>query len=407
MIHYMSIQGVGDAWVGNELNVMRKAGIPVVLHALRRSSRKLFDSPWANEMLGNTRFIYPIPPLGFIASVLMAPFLFGSSFFSALGNALFGERENFRNRVVALLHLFVAAHWARGLRGEKVTHIHSQWIHSGGSIAFYGSWLLGVSFSFTGHAADLFRERVALKDKIRRAEFIVCISDFHRNFFIKEGADPAKLIIGYCGINLDLYKPKPEGTPKNPKLEIRSSGRLVEKKGFNHLIAACGILRDRNVDFQCVIGGNGPLFAELSKQVADLKLEKYVKLTNQEITQEAIPQFMYEGDIYCLPCVWAKDNDVDGLPQMLMEAMACGLPAISTRLVGIPNLIIHEKTGLLCEPGQEKELADAILRLWNDPQLAKTMVQNAHVHMRERFDLNKSLSGLIEQYRKRLDNPTR
>jgi colanic acid/amylovoran biosynthesis glycosyltransferase len=404
MIHYMTTQGVGDAWVGNELNVMRKAGVPFVLHALRKSSRKLFDSPWANELLKNTRFIYPIPKLEFIVSALMAPFLFGPRFWGALFNALFGERESFRNRVVALGHLFVAAHWARGLRNEKVSHIHSQWIHSGGTVAYYGAWLLGVSFSFTGHAADLFRQRVALKDKIKRAEFIVCISEFHRDFFIKQGADPNKLIIGYCGINLDLYKPKPEGSTRNLKLQIRSSGRLVDKKGFNHLIAACAILRDRNVDFQCVIGGNGPLFEPLSKQIAELKLEDYVKLTNQEITQEAIPQFMYEGDVYCLPCVWAKDNDVDGLPQMLMEAMACGLPAISTRLVGIPDLIIHEKTGLLCEPGDEKALADALERLWNNPELSQSIVVNAMKILREKFDLNHSLSLLIEQYRKRLDN---
>ncbi len=79
------------------------------------------------------------------------------------------------------------------MRSEDVKLIHSQWIHSGGTLAMYGAWLLGVPFSFTGHAADLFRDRSALEDKIKRAEFIVCISNFHREFYLEHGADPNRL----------------------------------------------------------------------------------------------------------------------------------------------------------------------------------------------------------------------
>src|SRR5436309_3300769 len=120
MIHYMSNQGVGDAWVGNELHVVDQAGIPFVLHALRRTSRALFNSPWAAELNRNTKAIYPLPIASFIASVLMAPFLFRGRFFSALANALFGRRESIRNRFAVLAHFFVAAHWARSLVKQEV-----------------------------------------------------------------------------------------------------------------------------------------------------------------------------------------------------------------------------------------------------------------------------------------------
>src|SRR5207245_3142217 len=126
------------------------------------------------------------------------------------------------------------------------------------------------------------------------------------------------------------------------------------------------------------------------------------RLTGQEIKQEDIPAFMHTGDIYCLPCVWSEDGDVDGLPQMLMEAMACGLPAISTRLVGIPDLCIHEKTGLLVEPGNVQQIADAIIRLHGYPDEAQRLAREARRWIAEKFDLATSLDPLIALFRARL-----
>jgi len=111
---------------------------------------------------------------------------------------------------------------------------------------------------------------------------------------------------------------------------------------------------------------------------------------------------MHTGDIYCLPCVWAEDGDIDGLPQMLMEAMACGLPAISTRLVGIPDLCIHEKTGLLVEPGNVQQIADAILRLHANLDEAQRLARDARRWIEEKFDLATSLDPLIALFRAKL-----
>lgn len=399
----MSTFGVGDAWVGNELNTVRKAGIPFVLHAMRKPTRALFASEWASDLNRNTRVIYPLPWLGLTASILAAPFLFGGRFLAALWNALAGRRESFRCRLAGLSHFFVACHWARSLRHETVKHVHSQWIHSGGSIAYYGSWLLGVPFSFTGHAADIFRDRCALLDKIQRAAFIVCISEFHREFFLKNGAKPEQLIIAYCGIDLKLFAP-PQHEQRQPgeKLHIRSSGRLVEKKGFTYLIDACKLLKDKGVAFDCIIAGSGPLQQALQDQINLLGLEEDVKLTGQEIKQEEIPAFMKGGDVYALPCVWASDNDVDGLPQMLMESLACGLPVISTRLVGIPDLVIDGQTGLLVNPNNAIGLAEAIIRLKDDASLRRRLAEQGRAFLYERFDLNNSLEPLIDRYRRAL-----
>jgi glycosyltransferase involved in cell wall biosynthesis len=378
MIHYITTTGIGNAWVGNELHVVQQHGVPFMLHSMRPPQQAFFRSPWAAELQKNTRVLYSLPIGGMTASILAAPILFGARFFAALLNALFGRRESFRARIAALSHFFVACHWARSLRRDQVSLIHAQWVHSSGSIGMYGAWLLGVPFSFTGHASDLFRDRVALTDKIRRADFIICISEFHRDFYKKNGARDDR------------------------KLRILSSGRLVAKKGFKDLIAACKIIADRSIDLECIIAGSGPLQQQLQKQIDELKLTERVKLTGQEIKQEDIPAFMHTGDIYCLPCVWAEDGDIDGLPQMLMEAMACGLPAVSTRLVGIPDLCVHEKTGLLVDPGNVQQIADAIMRLHSNRDEAQRLARGARQWIIEKFDLATSLDPLIALFRGKL-----
>jgi glycosyltransferase involved in cell wall biosynthesis len=268
----------------------------------------------------------------------------------------------------------------------------------------YGAWLLGKPFSFTGHAADLFRNRAALKDKIRRAGFIICISEFHRQFFLENGARPEQLHIAYCGIDTGHFTPRRRTRAKGEPLHILSSGRLVDKKGFDVLIGACALLRDKGYAFRCTIAGSGPLEADLRARIAAAGLDGRVAMTGEALKQEDIPAFMYSGDVYCLPCVWAKDNDVDGLPQMLMEAMACGLPAISTRLVGIPDLVIDGETGLLVPPEDAEALADALMRLGDDESFAQQLAESGHTHVTKSFDIDSCLEPLLRQFRSVLES---
>lgn len=411
MIHYVTQNGIGNAWVANELSRVEAAGVPVVLHAMRAPDKLFHVSPWAVRLDERTRVMYPLPAIGVVTSLLLAPLLFGGRFFAALTNALFGRREHVRARVAGLAHFAVACHWARRVRArtaEPVTHIHSQWINSCGTIAMYGAWLLDKPYSFTGHATDLFRDRSALLDKIARADFIVCISEFHRRFYLEHGARPEQLFLAYCGIDPTwFYPPSPSATPVHRPYRLLATGRLVEKKGFSILIDACKVLAERGERFDCVIGGSGPLEAALRAQVERLGLSDRVSLTGQALLQEKMVEFMHGGDVYVLPCVWAADGDVDGLPQMLMEAMACGLPAISTRMVGIPDLIRHEATGLLVEPSSVEQLADAIARLMHDPALSRRLAVEGRRWLLERFDLANCLEPLVERFRRRLGLDTR
>ncbi len=405
MIHYVTQNGIGNAWVANELSRVEAGGVPFVLHAMRGPDQLFHASPWAVRLNEQTRPLYPLPPLGLLVSLLLGPLLFGRRFFAALSNALFGRREHLRARIAGIAHFAVACHWARRLRAgpEPVTHIHSQWINSCGTIAMVGAWLLDVPYSFTGHATDLYRDRCALLDKIARADFIVCISEFHRRFYLEHGARPEQLFIAYCGIDPAVfYPPAADARQGERPYRIVASGRLVEKKGFADLIDACRLLADRGERFEVVIGGSGPLEAALKAHVERVGLADRIAITGQALLQEKIIDFMHGGDVYVLPCVWAADGDVDGLPQMLMEAMASGLPAISTRLVGIPDLIRDGETGLLIPPNDPAALADAIARLMHDRALGRRLAEDGRRWVHERFDLGTCLEPLIERYRQRL-----
>jgi len=406
-VAYMTTNGLGNAWVGNELGIVTREGIPVRLYTMRREELRYFRSEWARRLHESTVALYPVNVPRVIGAAILAPFRFRGRFFEALGNALFGRREHKRARLAGLAHFFVACDWAAQVRADPPAYIHSQWIHSCGTVAMYGAWLLGVPYGFTGHAADLYRDRCALNDKIDRASFIVCISEFHRDFFIKEGADPSKLHVVYCGIDVEQFAP-PEALVErdDEPLRIRSSGRLVDKKGFDDLIDACGILRDEGRAFECVIAGSGPLQDDLQRRIDALKLRDRVRLTGEALKQEDITAFMHSGNVYCLPCKPAPDGDIDGLPQMLMEAMACGLPAISTNLVGIPDLIEHERTGLLVEHSRPREVADALKRLGDDRDLARRLAEGGRRFVLERFEIRTALQPLIDYYKSMVGAPT-
>ena len=404
MIHYITTNGIGNAWVEAELEVLERHHVPFVLHTLRLPTRHFFGSAKAVSINANTRPIYPLSALSFLASSFIAPILFGDRFFAALGNALFGSRENVRARVVGLIHLFVAAHWARQLRSrsshEPIALIHAQWIHSCGTVGMYGAWLLGIPFSFTGHAVDLFRDRVALHDKIRRAKFIVCISRFHYQFFLEHGARPDQLHIAYCGI--DTHSFPYQRRTNTGRFRILSVGRLVEKKGLTSLIEACAILVKRGYNIECEIAGDGPLEPTLRTLIIEHNLGDYVSLSGKPVLQEDLPTFLANGNAFAQPCIWARDNDVDGTPRTLMEAMSSGLPSISARVAGIPDIIQDRITGLLIDPDISEQLADAIQSLIDDPSFADHIAHAGYDHIQAHFRLDACLDPLLLLFRQEL-----
>lgn len=383
-IGYIGVDILNNATICNEATALLERGTPLELVSVYRFQKPTYhQNDSLQDLNGRIEHLYPIKPLLTCWDLFRAPILFGGNFFKTVFKALTGKVEGRAQRLKMLGHLIPAIKLALHWRNRNLGHIHCQWAHTATTIGMHAAELLGIGFSFMGHANDLFVHRVALEDKIKRARFILCISEYHRRFFAKLGAAPNRLSVVYCGISLERFQ-EPKSAKTNSR-KIVSIGRLVEKKGFDDLIAACGLLRDRGIEFECVIAGSGPEEDSLRQLITNLNLENHVRITGETMLQEAMPDFIRSARLFSLPCVQDSDGDMDGLPQVLIESMACRVPAVSTFLVGIPDLIRHEQNGLLVESRNVKACADAMQLLLTDDICVQELGRQAESWVKRHF----------------------
>ncbi|HNB53710.1 MAG TPA: glycosyltransferase family 4 protein, partial [Anaerolineales bacterium] len=246
----------------------------------------------------------------------------------------------------------------------------------------------------TAHAKDIFHDSVqpaSLRGKIRDARFVVTVSDFNRAYLAElmegERADIRRL---YNGIDLQRFRPAK--APRAANL-ILSVGRLVEKKGFDVLIEACALLAARGVAFQCEIIGKGEHQAKLQKLIDARGLHTQVRLVGPK-PQDEVRKAYQQATIFALPCIIGQDGNRDGLPTVLLEAMATGLPVVSTALTGIPEIIDDRENGLVVPPNDAESLAQALATLLENSALRERMGQAGRRKVEACFDVRKSVNTL-------------
>jgi glycosyltransferase involved in cell wall biosynthesis len=224
------------------------------------------------------------------------------------------------------------------------------------------------------------------------ARFVVANSNYSAAGLraVFNGEVPTKIFTIYNSVDLAAF-PRRLNEPNEPL--ILSVGRLVEKKGFADLIKACRLLKDWGVNFNCEIVGSGPLGASLADSIAKLDLEKTVKLRGQRPHQELGNHYL-KAMVFVLPCVVAANGDRDILPNVLKEAMAVGVPVVTTQMEGIEELVTHNETGLLTNPGDIEGLAKSLQRLLTDTQLRRRLADKARQLIEERFNLQTNFSRL-------------
>jgi len=301
-----------------------------------------------------------------------------------------------------LVQAFAALALARRLRARRITHIHAHMAHVPTTIAMYAAWQLGVPFSFTGHAADIFRDRAMLEAKLERAEFVACISEWHRRFYQSLVPVPeAKLPVVRCGVDVTVFLPS--GIGRN-SLQILAVGRLVAKKGFDVLLEAVSRLAGKGLPVHCDLVGEGPDRARLERLGHDLRLEDRVRF-HGALSNERIRKMMQQAGIFVLPCRVAGDGDRDGIPVVLMEAMACGLCVITGDLPAIRELVIDGETGIMVEPGSVDALTAALERALKDPEALSGLREAARRHVKEEFDLRVNVTRLEAAFTGETEKP--
>ena len=273
-------------------------------------------------------------------------------------------------------------------------HLHAHWATFPSTAAMLASTRLEVPFSFTAHAHDIFLHDHLLAEKMRRAAFGITISEFNRQYLSDTVSPMAThcMRIVHCGVSPAAFAYEPEGRRSGFILAV---GRLDEIKGFIHLIDACCLLLERGVAFQCDIIGEGPLRATLQRRIDSSGLTAHVRLLGA-LSQEEVRRNLLQASVFVLPSVVTARGDRDGIPVALMEAMAVGLPVVSTRVSGIPELVVDGVTGLLAEPGDSSGLANAVARALTEPESVAGRVLAARKRIEQHFDVAKEARKLYE-----------
>ena len=288
-----------------------------------------------------------------------------------------------------------AAMVLRWARKHKLQHVHVHFGTHEATVAYLASMFGRLSYSQTLHAFDIHRadvDRALLARKINNSRFTVTVSDFNRKFLIEHIGDAAsnKVRLNYNGIDLQTFRPN--GALRRP-YSIVSVGRLIEKKGLIHLIRAVRMLRDRDLPVTCTIVGDGREQDRLKAEIKKLKLREAITLAGS-LSQDDVREMLMRSSCFALPCVAASDGNIDALPTVLLEALACGCPCVSTTLSGVPEIIEHELSGLLVPPGDETALAAALERILESSALSQTLAEGGRRRAEVLFDVRQNVGRL-------------
>ena len=295
-----------------------------------------------------------------------------------------------------------AVYFAELLKSRGVWHIHVHFANRATHTALFIKQWSGISFSFTAHAQD-FMVDIGSDDLLREmcaeAEFTVAVSDHSRDLLRTTCPDSAERIDRvYNGIRpADFPVAHDISANRSRPLRIITIGRLIEFKGFHHLIAACAKLRDCGVPFELCIIGEGPWRGQLEEQAAGLGIDDAVEFAGVQ-SGDTVKARLADSDVFALACIVDSKGASDILPTVIMEAMACRLPVVSTQLVGVPEMVAHDETGILVEPGDGDALARALETLSQDRELAARLGKAGAERALQLFDQRVTSAQLAEKF---------
>ncbi|TAE59405.1 MAG: colanic acid biosynthesis glycosyltransferase WcaL [Nostocales cyanobacterium] len=283
--------------------------------------------------------------------------------------------------------VYQAAWLAREAKLKGITHLHAHFGTVATSVARLASHFTGIPYTFTAHAKDIFHESVDFADmerKLQDAATVVTVSDYNLNYLqTKYPQAKQKIQRIYNGLNLGRLQ---YSAPAQRLPVIISVGRLVEKKGMSILINACAILKQKNCEFQCQIVGTGSLETALKKQIQDLELSSLVEIIGPR-PQNEVFQLVQQAAVFAAPYIIGKDGNRDGLPTVLLEAMALGTPCVSTDVTGIPEVVKHGETGLIVPQNNAEKLAISLQELLTNSALRVRLSTQARNLIVSEFDI--------------------
>ncbi|WP_234043007.1 glycosyltransferase [Actinomyces weissii] len=285
---------------------------------------------------------------------------------------------------------------AKAVLDDGITHLHAHFASLAGRMAWIASRLTGVPYTVTTHAKDIYHESVDpvwLRRICNDAERVIAISRFNEDYLRGVLArTKANVSLQYNALELDRF-PYQEPIPLSSPLQVAAVGRLVPKKGFADLVSAVALARSRGLDVRVRLAGEGGLRAALEDQIHQLGISDYFKLIGPR-NQAELRELITSSHLFAAPCVTGEGGNIDGLPTVVLEAMACGTPVVATAVSGLPEVVRDGDTGVLLEPGDVEALAATLERVAAGEVDLLRFSRNARALIEEQFDSRKQAATL-------------
>jgi glycosyltransferase involved in cell wall biosynthesis len=396
---------ISEAFISTEILLLESLGVPLEIFSLRQP-RESFCHDHVKKIRARVTYLpeYVLPNvLSLFRSNMRLWRKLGAHYPKCFRNAV--KRAYERRAVATVRHFLQAGHLAatRLLRSE-VSHVHAHFCHTPASVAFFAAELTGLPFSFTAHAKDIYTsDTEQLSRKIRQARFVVTCTRYNAAHLLEIAGDaaiPTPIHTIYHGIDLDLFTFGAE-VPPGPPYEILSVGRMVPKKGYDDLLAALKILDEDGVDFRFTHIGSGEEKPRIKALARDLGLSKRVRMLGTLPHRDVIDRYR-RSHCFALACKVAENGDRDGIPNVLIEAMAVGLPVVATEVSAIPELVENGKTGTLVKSGNPAAMAVALRQVLEHPEARLNWAAAARKKVEEEFDNRRCILKLHALFRQAL-----
>ncbi|MBI4358113.1 MAG: glycosyltransferase [Candidatus Omnitrophica bacterium] len=383
-----------EAFILREIYALSKK-MDIFVFSLKKSEEKVLHDQ-ARELSPRTIYVPYFFSLQILAACLEICLRHPLRYWRALKRLVFGNFRSPHFLIKSLAFFPKAIYLARWLQKSSVTHIHAYWATYPASVALVASEITGIPFSFTGHAHDIYLDTTHLKEKIMRSAFVTTCTQQNKTHLMNVAPryNRNQIIVNYHGVELSSFDVN--GKVRNKRFEILSVGTLHYYKGFQYLIPALGLLRDKGLDFKCTIVGGGPLESDLRKHIRLLNLEPYVLMTGPLKQSEILPYYK-RADLLVL---MAQPEWHWGIPNVLIEALAAKTPVITTRFGSVDELVKENETGLLVAPRDPPALAAATEKLYRDDFFRQKLAEAGCRVVSALFDLDRN----IEVFRKRLSH---
>jgi colanic acid/amylovoran biosynthesis glycosyltransferase len=375
---------LSQTFIVNEILAHESAGLDLEIFSLRPPKEE--DRHASVSRVKAPITYIPGPEAG--AADLWTEIVLASRRWPDLGAAIAGSVDEAAGDIYQALVL------ARLVAERGIRHLHAHFANVATTVARLAGRFASVPYSFTAHARDIFHEKVVpekLGRKLADARAVITVSDFNLKH-LRGAYGPAASSVRCVYNGLDLSRFGYAAPVKRPPTVI-SVGRLVEKKGFGLLVDACQLLAKRGRTFRCLIIGSGPLEEALRERITRLGLRDTVELVGPR-PQEEVMRLVQDSAVFAAPCVVGADGDRDGMPTVLLEAMALGTPCVSTDVTGIPEVLRDGETGLMVPQHDALAVADAVERLLKDAILCDRLATAARRLMEHEFDIHRNAARI-------------